>query len=190
VLGFGQRQAQVVNVGETLASTVTFYSELYVPFDLTDQYELARYNIADILGRILSWFSVFVLVCAFAVSPVLDFNYKVELAQKLYDNQKLNSIDISLLTYFKYLLSKVTAKLFHQHVLDSAFQQLDKDLDLLNLIKRQTLMKKLIKENQTLNLPHKEPHNTNYQLNFDFTEVLLTREVQMTSEHSDSQKLT
>jgi hypothetical protein len=147
VTGFGQGQAHSANVGEPQASTITFFSELYVPFDLTDQYELARYNIADILGRILSWFSVFVLICAFVVSPVLDFNYKVELAQKLYDNQKLNSIDISLMSYFKYLLSKITGKLFREHVLDTAFEQLDKDLDLLNLIKRQTLMKKLIKEN-------------------------------------------
>lgn len=80
---------------------------------MTDQYELSRYNIAEILGRILSWFSVFVLICAFVVSPVLDFNYKVELAQKLYDNEKLNSIDISLVSYGKYLLSKIKKRLFN-----------------------------------------------------------------------------
>ncbi len=88
------------------------------------------------------------------MSPILDFNYKVELAQKLYDNEKLNSIDISLASYAKYLLSKAKSKLFNEEVLETAFEQLEKDVDLLNLIKRQVLMKKLIKENETLNISH------------------------------------
>lgn len=144
---------------------------MFVPYDLTDQYELSRYNIADILGRILSWFSVFVLICAFIVSPILDFNYKVELAQKLYDNEKLNSIDISLVSYGKYLVSRIKKRLFSEDVLETAFEQLEKDVDLLNLIKRQMLMKKLIKENETLNIPHKEPQssNINAQLEMDFS---------------------
>jgi hypothetical protein len=53
------------------------------------------------------------MVCALVVSPVLNFNYKVELAQKLYDNEKLNSIDISLVSYGKYLVSKIKKRLFN-----------------------------------------------------------------------------
>ena len=47
------------------------------------------------------------------VSPILDFNYKLELAQKLYDNQKLNSIDISIWSYVRYLISKMKKNLFN-----------------------------------------------------------------------------
>ena len=53
-------------------------------------------------------------------------------------------------------------------------------MDLLNLIKRQALMKKLIKENETLNIPHnKEMMNGGLDLGVDMSEVLLMREGQM-----------
>lgn len=126
ILGFSTRMDFAIE-GSTLpenASHVDFFSEYVYPFDLTDQFTMTRYNIADILGRVLSWFSVFVLIFALGVSPILDYNYKVELAQKLYDNDKLNKIDISLLSYTKYLISKFKKNLFAESVLPTAFDQL------------------------------------------------------------------
>lgn len=103
------------------------------------------------MGKILSWFSIFVLIFTFLISPLVDFNYKFELSQKIYDNEKLNKLESSLLSYVKYLLAPIKKGLFAEEVLIVAFEQLEKDLDILNMIKKQALMKSLITENSAIN---------------------------------------
>lgn len=73
-------------------SHIDIMSEMTYPFDTTQEYFVMRKNIGEILGKILSWFSIFVLIFTFLISPLVDFNYKFELCQKIYDNEKLNRL--------------------------------------------------------------------------------------------------
>jgi hypothetical protein len=111
------------------------------------------------MGKLMSWFSIFVLIAALGVSPILDYNYKVELCKKLYDNPKLDSIELSVLSFVKYLLCRVRRSLFDEGVLVTSFEQLEKDMDLMNLIKKQAMMKKLIKENEYINMQSIDAQN-------------------------------
>jgi len=52
-------------------SSVRFYSENVKPYDTTTSYTITRSNIGDILGKLLSWFSIFVMIAAFGVQPIL-----------------------------------------------------------------------------------------------------------------------
>lgn len=59
------------------------------------------------------------------VAPILDYNFKVDLCKKIYDNEILDRMTVSPLNFLKYSLSLVIKGIFEEDVLHEAFDKLD-----------------------------------------------------------------
>ena len=78
-------------------------------------------------------------------APMVEFTLSVELSKTIYTHDLLNPIEPSILTQIKFYLANCFGRFLSERILHVAFDRLEKDMDIINLLKKQLMMRRISK---------------------------------------------
>ena len=118
-----------------------FYPQSYAGIS----YTITRNNIADILGNVLAWRGLILIPIAIMLMlfPIVEKFYKFDLIKARLDSEVINNANFNIFSDIKRRLSSCCPNRFHEgRILDKAIDKIDEELDLINILQLQTVMRR------------------------------------------------
>ena len=108
---------------------------------------MERKNAGEIISEVLAWRGLLIMPLAlvFMFLPFVEIFFKVDLIKARYTAPELDNLDFSLWTDIKRRFAR-TCDLHPEKVLNAALEKIDDELDLVQILRKQAMMKRGVSE--------------------------------------------